>query len=313
MGMETIFCDFCKSKRYKIFLNNLKSPEFNERFTLVKCSKCDLVYLNPRPKRNEIAKYYLTTDYFSDSSKAIREYSFLYDMVFSRMEKGSVLDIGAGTGLFLTEFKRRAWEVNGVEPSPVARKIAKKKFGIDLKKDDVLDIDFKNKTFDLVVLNNVIEHLYKPKSTLKKAFGIIKDEGFVLISCPNISGIGPALFGQKWYGMDVPRHLYQFSPESLSKLLCSSGFKIVQISHSFYRHNYLVLFESFRRFLSPRFSNTNRSEKHSDQPVVVRGKSNQSLVKQVGVFASKVLSGLIAVVEPLIGRGEIITILAIKS
>ncbi len=312
--MEKIFCDLCGWREYDTFLNNIKSPEFDEEFTLVKCTKCGLVYINPRPRESQIGKYYSGSNYFSDTSNARQKYSFLYDMVFkvAKVKKGKVFDIGAGTGLFLTEFKKRGWEVDGLEPANVGRRIAKTKFGISLKKDDLLDIDFKDKYFDLVVLNNVIEHLHKPVESLNKVSRIVKKGGCVLISCPNIDGIGSLLFRKKWYGMDVPRHLYQFNPETLGVLLNQSGFKIVKISQNFYRHNYAVLFESFRRSLSPRFSVTRKVEKPLIKSNVSGEKNKQSLVKQIGVDVCKVVSGLIAFIEPLIGRGEILTILAKK-
>ncbi|MBI3397222.1 class I SAM-dependent methyltransferase [Candidatus Woesebacteria bacterium] len=310
--MEKIFCNLCGSTKYKIFLNNVKSPEFEEEFTLVKCTRCGLIYLNPRPTKNHIGKYYSTPNFFSDFSDARGKYAFLYDMIFREIKSGKVFDIGAGTGLFLTEFKKGGWEVDGLEPSVIARRIAKKKFGINLKKEDVLDINFKDEYFDLVVLNNVIEHLYRPTETLKKVSRIVKKGGFVLISCPNIKGMGPLLFRQKWYGMDTPRHLYQFCPESLETILNHSEVKIFKISHNFYRHNYSVLFESLRRTFSPRNSETRKSEKTLIKPNTGEKKSKQSLVTQVGIFACKVLSGGIALVEPLIGRGEIITVLVVK-
>lgn len=310
---KNLFCNLCGSKKSKIFISSIKSPEFDERFTLVKCINCGLIFLNPRPTKKSINKYYSTENYFSVAADAKQAYSHLYNIVFSKVRKGLVFDIGAGSGLFLTEFRKRGWEIDGLEPSETARRIAQKKFKILLRKKDFLDINFKEEIFDLVLLNNVIEHLYAPVSTLKKASKTIKKGGHILISCPNIDSFGSLIFRKKWYAMDVPRHLYQFNPDTLGKALEISGFKIVEISHAFYKHNYMTLFESFRRTLSPRFSEMNEKEREKPRLESVTVVPKQSLVKKAGIICSKIFSSIIAFLEPIFKRGEIITVLAVKS
>lgn len=310
--MEKTLCNYCHSKKFETFISNIKSHEFNERFTLVKCKECGLIYLNPRPVRKNIGKYYATKNYFSGTSDAYQEYSHIYDLIFQRLKKGKVFDIGAGTGLFLAELKKRGWKIDGLELSSTARKDAKKRFGVILKSGDFLNLKKVDKDFDLVVLNNVIEHLYKPRETVEKIAKIVKKDGYVLISCPNINSIGAVIFGRKWYAMDAPRHVYQFSPDSLKMILESSGFKVIKISHSFFRHNYMTLFESFRRTLSPRFSETKKTNKASIKIRENNKENKQAFIKKCGITVSKTLSAIIAVIEPLIRRGEIITLVAYK-
>jgi 2-polyprenyl-3-methyl-5-hydroxy-6-metoxy-1,4-benzoquinol methylase len=289
-------------------LDNLTSIEHDEKFRLVRCKKCGLIYLNPRPTINEIDKYYPSRAYWSENENAEETHGYLYRLI-NNVKKGRVLDIGAGTGVFLSGFKKRGWKIDGVELSPIAVSMAKRKFKINLRKGDLLNIKLPENKFDLITLNHVLEHLYKPRQTLVKIARLLKKGGTIMISCPNIEGIGVGLFKNKWYAIDAPRHLYQFNTLTIRRMLTESGFKIVKVNHSFYWDNFYVLFESFRRAFSPRFNKKNGEVYEYNEPGV---KIQQSLAKKVGILIAKVLSGIIAAVEPLLGRGEIVTILAVK-
>jgi len=143
----------------------------------------------------------------------------------------------------------------------------------------------------------------------KQEAKLLKKEGTIMISCPNIESIGANLFKGKWYQIDAPRHLYQFNTLTIKRMLIESGFKIVKVDYSFYSDNFNVLFESFRRALSPRFNRKDGEVSEFNEPGV---KIQQSLAKKTGILIAKMLSSIIAAVELLIGRGEIVTILAIK-
>lgn len=306
--METTSCNWCGSDRYSVFLDNLASIEFNEEFRLVKCKKCGLIYLNQRPTKKEIGRYY-PPGYWPENCNAENTSTYLYKLVRSYISGGSVLDIGAGTGLLLNWFKKRGWKVDGVEISPVAGLVAKRKFKINLRIGDFLDVKLPENKFDLITLNHVLEHVYEPRQTINKVAKLVKKGGMVMISCPNIEGIGPYLFKNKWYAVDAPRHLYQFNYLTLSRMLERAGFKILKVDYSFYWDNFYALFESFRRAFSPRFDKKGGNIYESNNS---GAKTVQSPVKKAGILVAKALSGIIAAVEPVAGRGEVITILAKK-
>ena len=71
-----------------------------------------------------------------------------------------------------------------------------------------------------------LEHVYEPRQTLDKVAKLLKKGGTVMISCPNIDGLGAKLFRKKWYAIDVPRHLYQFNSSTIGRMLKGSGLKI---------------------------------------------------------------------------------------
>lgn len=308
--MEKTICNLCGSKGHDIFFDFIINPEFEERFRLVKCKNCGLVYLSPGPTKKNSSKYYPQETYWSPKRNAFKTYYHLYNFIFSEIKKGRILDIGAGTGLFLSYFKKKGWDVTGVEVSATACKAAKKFFNINLITGDLLNIKLPSKSFDLVTLNNVIEHLHDPKNTLIKIHKLLDENGLIMISCPNIKGFGAQLFKKKWYGIDSPRHLYQFERRTLEKILTESGFEAVKFTNNFRRHNYEILFESFRLLLSP--SRRNISTVDNEKLLNGNAQTKHPIVKKMAAFPFKIASLLIAWVEPLFGGGEIITILAKK-
>lgn len=306
--MEKTSCDWCGSPKFSVFLDNLTSIEHDKKFRLVKCKKCGLIYLNPRPSKKEIGKYYAST-YWSKNKNPEKSHGYVYRLIDESVKKGEILDVGAGTGVLLSGFKRRGWKIDGVELSADAISFAKSKFGIKLRKGDLLGIKLPENKYDLITLNHVLEHVYEPRETLDKVSSLLKKGGTVMISCPNIEGVGAKMFKRKWYALDAPRHLYQYNRLTISRMLKASGFKVVKVNYSFYTDNFYVLFESFRRAFSPRF---NIKTAKTYEASMSEGKIRQSSAKKLGILIAKAISGIIAEVEPVFGRGEIITILAEK-
>jgi SAM-dependent methyltransferase len=266
-----------------------------------------------------IGKYYFAESYWGDnlqttnSVKDIKKdreynYGFLYNTIFSHKKKGAILDIGAGTGLFLSAFKDKKWDTSGVEFSKDAVKFAKKMYGLSIKQGDLMDIKFKEQSFDVVTMNNVLEHLYDPKKTLEKVDVLLKPKGIVVITVPNIYSLGSILFKKRWYALQIPRHLYHFSPRTVTKLLKDAGFTVDTISFNYKLHNYFTLFESFRYLLSPRFQSSDKKGL-----AVVEETTTPSLKKTIGKYVFSSLSLLLSTIEPFIGKGEVMTIYARKT
>ena len=143
-------CDNCGSFKSEAFLTNVISWEHPGSFNFVRCIQCGLIYLYPRSAQSAIGKYYPPESYWGDVAKTARDnrYNFIYRPIIKEKEKGTILDIGAGTGLFLFKFKELGWEVNGVELSKAAALLSQKNFGVKLKVGDFLDFSFPRKYFD---------------------------------------------------------------------------------------------------------------------------------------------------------------------
>jgi len=294
--MESVKCNLCGSNEYKTVLK-AKDYRFltdEEDFQIVRCKGCGLTFLNPRPNKNEISKYYPEgIEWEEKGKKEVQKEK--YSIIKNPSKKGKILDIGCAKGEFLSFLKNKGYDVYGVEPSDDA-KIAEKK-GIKVKRKLS---NFKKDFFDIITLWQVIEHLHNPSEELRKINALLKKEGYVVVSTLNIESPEAKFFNKIWFHLDVPRHLYFFSPKTLVMLLEKNGFKAVKIKYFSKQHsNAGIIFSLKRALISKRPKEIN--EKQSSRQI------NKMSYSICSIFVYP-LSLLLAVLK----KGPIITIIAKK-
>jgi 2-polyprenyl-3-methyl-5-hydroxy-6-metoxy-1,4-benzoquinol methylase len=216
-----------------------------EGFSFVKCKHCGLVQRNPQPDKNEILARYSSTygnDYLSYELEneaaflklqqlALKDAGFikLEKTLFAteklRAETPSILDIGCATGSLLAALRDKGWRVTGVEISPSAI-YAKNERKLDVRNIPLEENNFSDNYFDVILASHLIEHLNEPKAFLEETYRILKDNGSIFITTPDISGFQSILFGSRWRSA-IFDHLYLFSRRTLSKMLKTVGFKVV--------------------------------------------------------------------------------------
>jgi 2-polyprenyl-3-methyl-5-hydroxy-6-metoxy-1,4-benzoquinol methylase len=206
-----------------------------EKFRIVKCHSCGLVFMNPMPDPEELKKYY-PLEYYESYGMAKRELKFLQrskvQKVIRLKKKGSILDIGCQKGEFLKRMEEKGWKVFGVDISVSSCNYARKKLGLkNIYAGDVLDFDFPERYFDVVTMWQVIEHLRDPLATLRKINRLLKRDGVLIFECPNFGSFTSRVFKDKWPGLDVPRHLYQFTPPVIRAMAEKAGFRVERIDH----------------------------------------------------------------------------------
>jgi 2-polyprenyl-3-methyl-5-hydroxy-6-metoxy-1,4-benzoquinol methylase len=148
----------------------------------------------------------------------LRERALMGMMCLKAADRGKILDLGCGDGLFLALMRDAGWEVNGVEPDPEAAKVAQQKLGSSV----MLDLEqaaFPDGSFDAVTLSHVIEHVHDPVALLAECRRVLKPGGNIVIVTPNINSLGHHKFGSSWRGLEPPRHLNIFSRDTL-RLCC---------------------------------------------------------------------------------------------
>lgn len=137
------------------------------------------------------------------------------------------MDIGCGNAYFLSEMQKFGWEVYGNDLSASGCNFAKEKLGLkNIYNADLKSIDFPEKYFDVITMWHTLEHMKFPKEILEKINLILKDNGTLIIEVPNYRSFQPWFFKDKCYSVDLPRHLYQFTPLTLHKLLKKTGFSV---------------------------------------------------------------------------------------
>ena len=148
------------------------------------------------------------------------------DISFSSMQgNGLLLDIGCNEGRSLQIFKNNGFKVEGLELNKRAAAITQNK-GLNVITVPVEEYHSDN-LYDVVVLSNVLEHSLNPKRMLTSVLRLLKKDGQVWISCPNVNSWQRKIFNKYWINWHVPFHIFHFSKETLFNLLKETGFQIV--------------------------------------------------------------------------------------
>ncbi len=215
----------------------LKTKDFSitkEAFELHYHSDCDMLVTQPQPKN--LAPYYESEHYISHTDAQTSFTDKLYQIakrfaIQNKIKtiqklgyrKGSILDIGAGTGDFLTAAKKRGFTVVGVEPNARARGLAQKK-GICLHQDIA---DVSHTTFDVITLWHVLEHLPNLKQQIEQITALLRENGLLLVAVPNYKSYDAQHYGTYWAGYDVPRHLWHFSKTAIARLFGECQLEVI--------------------------------------------------------------------------------------
>ena len=128
-----------------------------------------------------------------------------------------ILDVGCGAGYFLRIATRLGAIVEGVEPSEVAAERARAS-GLKVFTGTLEDYASRRseKKFDIITANHVLEHVPDPVATLSVMRSLLAPQGFVWIGVPNAACWFNRTLRGYWHSTDLPYHLMQFAPESLT-------------------------------------------------------------------------------------------------
>lgn len=241
--MEIASCLLCGDSETRLAYTVKDRLEVTrEPFSVVRCQRCGLLFLNPRPTKEEIGRYYPYSEYKDEFTSAIedepsllRRLNRLYHMekmcrsVERVKSEGRLLDAGCATGNFLDGMRKRGnWQVWGVEVNEKAARYAQERFGLDVFIGELWEANYPAHHFNVVTLWHVLEHLHDPLDTLKEIGRVLKDDGALILSVPNSDSFDARIFGHYWIGLDPPRHLYTFSIKTLKRLLTEAGFETIE-------------------------------------------------------------------------------------
>jgi len=238
--MEQTDCPLCGANDSTVLhrLEN-RTPQTPPSFTLVRCSACSLVYLNPRPTPDGMATYYSAASCpctrHPGGPSPIGQWLFRYGLrkrcrpLLKRQPPGRILDIGCGEGHFLAEMRKHGWEPIGLDRNPSKAAFARDVLNLEAHSRRFEDTDFPSEGFDAVTMWDSLEHLHHPLAALREIRRILKPEGHLLLRVPSLDSLDARLFGPSWAGLDPPRHLIVLSRKTLLRLLGEAGFTVERL------------------------------------------------------------------------------------
>ena len=235
--VKDLKCNVCGSRRYEILYRSEKPAQKDNKYLItetfirtpheiLRCNECGLIYARPVKDDEELASFYInmSDEEYKNEEKGRR---ISARRILKRLKKiknnSRLLDIGCATGFLLDEAKKSGWEVHGVELSRWCVDYAKDKMGLDIFCGSLKDARFKDAFFDAVILKDVIEHLPDPKETLLEIKRILKPDGIICISTPDIDSLISKVLKARWWGINQA-HLFYFTRDTLSRMLRSAGF-----------------------------------------------------------------------------------------
>lgn len=225
--METVACNLCGSQRHSPVYEMPDRRFFpDEVFTVVECDQCGLGFVNPRPSRAEIQKYYPPEYYQSPPTTShdryltrrfTQEASYLKELE-NRHGRKKLLDVGCANGDFPRFMAARGWDVEGVEISESSLPIT----DFPVHRQEFQDIPVNEPAYDAVTAWAVLEHVHNPMAYFQKASTVVKKGGLFVFLVTNFhSAASRHLFCE-----DVPRHLYFFTRETVRQYLHRTGFAL---------------------------------------------------------------------------------------
>ncbi len=285
-------CELCGGTDRDLVLTGRDRTGFvSGTWDLKRCTGCGLVAMDPLPQPEEIGAFYSDSDYYAHKSSAstfgdirptaidrfvlrhrhgyppagtnpiARAAALLLSPWLSRDDlpdwvgDGQALDIGCGVGAKLWRYQAFGWRVRGVELDDRAAEIGRS-HGIDIFSGELKEAGFPDRSFDFVRMSHVVEHVRSPLTVLREVRRILTPAGRAWMALPNIDSYCFKKFGADWYQIDLPRHLYQFTPKTLQLMCEKAGLRVRSLR-----------FESSKRMLlqSMQYAREERAEREGRQ------------------------------------------------
>ncbi len=240
----------CSSKQVIAKVHDFEYATSKQTWNYNRCDNCGTVYLSPRPLESSMGEIYPEYYYsYSNNDQGKKNKSIVYTL-WEILEKRKVtkylsfiadndensdsrkiLDVGCGDGRFLSHFRELThddWDYHGIEIGGVtgAKQL---KDGILYFSGAVTDMGSEyHSAYDLICLQQVIEHVPCPRETIDKLSKLLKPSGVLVLETPDINAWDFSLWKNKyWGGYHAPRHFTLWNKDSLTTLASISGFKVI--------------------------------------------------------------------------------------
>jgi len=273
-GRRPVACDLCHGRDAAHLFTK-------EGETYVRCRACGLVYLDPQPSDAQLeiiygADYYKPWGISEDAAGVERLKKLTFRSLFARLgartgiREGPLLDVGCATGFLLEEARARGFDPYGVELNEYSARLARQKLGAHRIHQGTLDGGpFQGRSFSVVVMSDVLEHVRSPSALLGQAHRRLADSGALVVVAPNVAALSRRILGKHWTDFK-PEHLFYFDPDTLGALLARAGFELLE-ARPFPKYLDLAyVHRQLSTYRTPFFSSLVRSL-HAVAPDALRG------------------------------------------
>lgn len=259
--MNDFKCLLCDSKRNEVFLEEGKDFEYGVggKFKLVRCTSCGLISLSPKPSIEQLLSFY-PASYHSYNAPISRVTKFLGHAVLKqrarKIEKlignrGKILDVGCADGEHFDDLRKfGSWQFIGIDFND---KIVERgrKGGREIYTATLEDFNYPKESFDLVIMDHLLEHVPDPAATLNSACRLLKSGGCLVGAVPNINSLDRILSGRFWGGYHLPRHVYHFNSQTLEEIFEKHRFKVTEIGYDLHTGHWALSVQNFFQSLKP--------------------------------------------------------------
>lgn len=300
-------CAVCGASELHRIYDRADDYVTGDRFEIWQCRRCQAARTLPVPV--DLGRYYPTL---------YRRYRPLIAAILAQLYRhrarrwarlfdtpGSVFEMGCGNGFMLNTLRRWGWQVLGSERTEVAARIARDQFGLTVLAGGIEALD-PDASFDLIPINQVLEHLEDPSATIAMLAGRLNPGGRLIINVPNFASWQARFGGTGWFHLDPPRHLHHFSLPALTALTEMHGLAIERISYVSPEHDPYGWVQSVLNRLDRRTNRLTRLLMRLDPPGPVN-MLHLGLCGLIGVLAMP-----LSVVSWLSGRGALIEIICAR-
>lgn len=241
-------CPACKHGQFNNFIICKDHYISQESFALVKCSKCQLVFTNPRPTEKRFKEYRSSTDGSNPISKGlvntiVKRITGRYkkEVVLSLKKFGSLLDYGLYDSKFLDTMCRSGWLVEGIKTHQVAYAQPKSPIAIYADMESIPS----GKQYDVITSWHTLDQTYSLKAAIKALKKALKPDGLMFIALTNHNSLDAKKYRESWAAYDQPRALYHFSIDSFTRFIKSNRMNVLDvIPMKFYSYYVSVLSEN---------------------------------------------------------------------
>ena len=201
-----------------------------------------------------LEKYYPKEAYLShtDQAKGLKAKMYLWikkkniqtklHWISKSRSKGKLLDFGAGNGAFAQAAQAKGWDVFAFEFSEKAKSL--------LMKKNITQVDefLQKNTYDAITLWHVFEHLPNPMQQMHRFYDALVPGGLLVLAIPNHNSWDAKHYGAYWAAYDIPRHLWHYNKDAISRLARKSGFSVLKTHNMFWDAFYIsLLSEQYRK------------------------------------------------------------------